>query len=217
MSMMNSEQTSPTETSPATAAATAAPTAAARGDVSLKRFLWMAAGLLLGLGVGLALLVLLGPGRSWFTRPVSPLAPAVPQINQPAPDFSLRNLAGEPLQLSDLRGRSLALNFWATWCGPCQLEMPLLQKYQQRYPQDLLILAINNDEAPAAVQAFVDELGLDLEVLLDPGAQVTDLYRVRGFPTTVFIDPQGVMRYQHIGLLNESLMEGYIRDLGVSQ
>lgn len=185
------------------------------GNTAVGKTAWVAGGVFLGLALGLGLLFLLGGGRNWFQG--NPIPPAVPEVNAPAPDFSLQNLAGETVHLSGLRGRSLALNFWATWCGPCQLEMPLLQQAQERYPADLLVLAINNDEPQAKVQAFADDFGLNFPVLLDPGAKVTEQYRVRGFPTTLFIDPDGIIRYEHIGVLNQSTLDGYLEDLGVAQ
>jgi len=181
-----------------------------------KPWLWIAAGVLLGLGVGLAAVGLFASGRIWPRRLDSTkIAPAVPQVNAPALNFTLQTLDGRALSLADLKGKTVLLNFWATWCGPCRAEMPLLQQAQDRNPDRLVILALNNGEAPDLVNAFVSELGLRLAVLLDPDNQVTERYRVRGFPTTIFIDPAGVIRYQHIGVLNQGTLAGYLTDLGL--
>lgn len=93
----------------------------------------------------------------------------------------------------------------------------MLEEFQERYEERITILAVNNNEAEDTVRSFVKKTELDLAVLLDPDAKVTGLYRVRGFPTTVFIDSEGVIRYQHLGLLNRSTLQGYLDDLGASQ
>jgi thiol-disulfide isomerase/thioredoxin len=181
-------------------------------------WLLVGAGILIGVGVGLVFLFGFGPGRRWLEQQRSSvISPAAPKVNAPAPDFELQTLDGQSLKMSDLRGRAILINFWATWCEPCRQEMPLLQEYADRYREKLAVLAVNNDEAPELVRSFVDELQLRLPVLLDPGAKVTQLYRVRGFPTSVFIDSRGVIRYQHIGIINNETLAGYLNDLGASK
>jgi thiol-disulfide isomerase/thioredoxin len=180
-----------------------------------RAWLWIVVGVLVGLVTGFVLLTILRPGGFFGNEPDA-LAPSVPLVDSPAPDFELNRLDGSPVSLSSLRGRTLILNFWATWCGPCRLEMPLLQQVQQQYGEQVVVLTVNHDEPPEVVQGFVDELNLDLNVLLDPQARVAGLYKVRGFPSTVFIDPEGVIRYVHIGLLSEGALRGYLEELGVS-
>jgi thiol-disulfide isomerase/thioredoxin len=176
---------------------------------------WIVAGILIGVGAGILFYFGFGPGRERFeTKSNQGIAPAVPELNQKAPDFSLISLQGDKVKLTELRGKAVVLNFWATWCGPCRMEMPLLQAYADEYQADLVILPINNDETPATIQKFVDELGLRLDMVLDPGAKVTQAYRVRGFPTTIFIDKDGIIRFQHIGVLNEDLLLGYLQGIG---
>ena len=173
-------------------------------------------GILIGLGAGVALVLIFGPGDTLVERfGLSKTTPAASRIEKPAPDFELQTLDGQALSLSNSGGKIRVLNFWATWCGPCEQEMPLLQEFQDRYQEQLSVLTVNNGEAEEKVQAFVDRLDLRLPTLLDPGAKVTEIYRVRGFPTTIFIDPQGVIRYQHLGALNRSTLQGYLDDLGV--
>jgi thiol-disulfide isomerase/thioredoxin len=180
--------------------------------------LWLVAGVLIGLLAGLAALLVFGPGRAWLDRRnVTSLAPAVPQIDRPAPDFPATTLDGQPVRLSDWQGKLRVVNFWATWCGPCQVEMPLLEEAQKRYADQLVVLAVNSDEPASQVKGFVDKLDLSMPVLLDPGTQIAQLYRVRGLPTTLFIDEKGVLRYQHIGLLSEGTLAGYLEELGVNQ
>jgi thiol-disulfide isomerase/thioredoxin len=142
------------------------------------------------------------------------LAPAV--IGEPAPDFTLQAAGGETVRLADLRGRPLAINFWATWCEPCRAEMPALQRAADRYAdQGFTVLAVNFDEAEADVLAFGEALGLTMPLLLDPGGAVQRLYRVIGYPTTYFVDDDGRLAAQHIGVLDDRLLETYLEQIGV--
>ncbi len=179
------------------------------------------AGLLIGVGLGLLLLAVIGTQGSLFPGLFDNLSGdqpiAVPEVNSPAPDFQLQSLSGEALRLSDFRGRPVMINFWATWCGPCQLEMPLIQKYYEKHSPDLVVLAVNNDEPRASVQEFVDKMKLTFPILLDPGARVEDQYRVRAFPTSLFINREGLIRYQHIGILNEQQLVQYLNQIGVGE
>jgi thiol-disulfide isomerase/thioredoxin len=183
-----------------------------------RSWLWLVGGLALGLALGLVLTMLSGRGLSWLASFKSTsLFPAVQQMNQPAPDFQLTNLAGENIRLSELHGKIVLLNFWATWCIPCRQEMPLLQGAQDKYADRLMVLAVNDDESLSQVSSFVQELALHLAVLLDPGGKTNQLFKVRAYPTTVFIDENGIMRYKHIGVLNQDTLTGYLEKLGVSQ
>jgi len=188
----------------------------ARGKI--RQFLLVILGIVIGLSAGTLILVGLDP--SWLLNQPegsSGSQPVIPEVNQAAPDFALTTLTGESVRLSELKGRVVAVNFWATWCGPCRLEMPLLQTYADRYPQDLTVLAVNDAEPIEKVQPYVDDLGLSFPILLDEKELVTRLYRVRGFPTTIFIDRDGKIRYQHPGLLMEDQLRGYLTELGIEE
>jgi len=147
--------------------------------------------------------------------PIITPAPA-PVVGATAPTFALANLGGERVDLRALRGSPLVLNFWATWCEPCRTEMPLLQShYEAGRSAGLRILAINFDEPELLVRSFVDELGLTFDILLDPGAYVQGLYRVRGYPTTFFVDARGVIRGHKVGAMEASELEAFLADIGV--
>jgi len=152
---------------------------------------------------------------NWQSDQVSELV--VPDIDSPAPIFELQSINGEEVNLQNLQGRAVMLNFWATWCGPCQVEMPLLQSYHDQYNRELVVLAINVGESPQDIEKYLEELGLNLNVLLDRKGEVEKLYRVRGLPTTYFVDEEGIIRYLHLGLLSESQLKGYLVNLGVLQ
>ncbi len=180
----------------------------------------LAAGLLVGLGVGLVvfLAVPVGPaGPALGAAPTATPAPA-PVAGAPAPDFTLTDLAGNSITLSDLRGNVVLINFWATWCGPCKLEMPAIEaEYLARQDQGFTVLAVNLDEPADDVRAFVDALGLTFTTLLDPGARVNDLYRVRGYPTTFFVNRDGVIERQHIGLISADQLRETLDGLGLER
>ena len=132
-----------------------------------------------------------------------------------APDFSLKSLDGRLVQLHEFRGRAVLINFWATWCGPCRLEMPGIQAKYEAHSPDLAVLAVNFDEPPEPVKAFADALGLTFDILMDPGGEVNaSLYRVRGYPSSYFIDQNGVIRAVHIGLMTEEQLEDYLKEVG---
>ena len=137
------------------------------------------------------------------------------ELGRPAPDFELVNLSGEVVRLSDFKGRPVLINFWATWCGPCRLEMPAIQeRYTQLSPR-FEVLAVNFDESADKVEVFVDELGLTFPVLLDPGAKIQDLYRVRGYPTTYLVDANGNIQVHHVGFMTEEQLDRYLEQVGV--
>lgn len=140
-----------------------------------------------------------------------------PEKGQPAPDFTLENLDGEPMALEDLRGKVVLLNFWATWCGPCRVEMPALESRHQQYPEQLAVVGIDFDEPKENVAAFMEEFGLTFPILLDPGAVVQDAYRIRGYPTSVFLDQDGTVQIVHIGIMAEDQLDDYLQELGVTE
>lgn len=114
---------------------------------------------------------------------------------QPAPAFELETLGGERLSLSDLKGRPVVLNFWATWCTPCRKEMPEFQSLHDRFgPNGLAVLGINTGESKVAVADFRDQVKVSFPLLLDPQDEAQSAYRILPLPTTFFIDRTGVIR-----------------------
>ena len=108
------------------------------------------------------------------------------------------------------------INFWATWCGPCRLEMPAFQSRANRFPDDIVILAINEQDSPGVIRAYMLDLNLTLDVLLDTEGDVHRQYLVRGFPTTFLVDREGILRVQHVGVMTDEQLDVYIKDLGLS-
>lgn len=125
---------------------------------------------------------------------------AVGGDKQPAPDFTLEDAQGQAVTLSELRGQVVMINFWASWCGPCRQEMPLLEQIHQRYePLGFKLLGVNVEENPADGQAFLAERPVSFPVLYDPDNGLSKLYDVVAMPSTVLIDRQGNIRYLHHG------------------
>lgn len=158
-------------------------------------------------------ILLLGSSWVWLNRvPLSASARArtpQPAIDHPAPPFTLTTLAGDEFSLGAAQGKPVVLNFWATWCGPCQRELPALQAAAERYGDRVLIVGVDQGEAPEIVQRYVDQLGLTFAIPLDAEFAVGELYNVRGLPTTYFIDRQGVIRQMWLGEMNSvTLAEG---------
>lgn len=113
-----------------------------------------------------------------------------------APGFTARNLKGQRVRLADYRGRVVLLNLWATWCGPCRVEMPGLENLYRRFRSEgLEILAVSLDKGSSTdpVQKFVDEYQLSFPVLVDPDGQVEGLYNTFTIPTTYVIDRKGMV------------------------
>lgn len=134
------------------------------------------------------------------------------QLEQEAPDFTLPTLTGTDIKLSDLRGRPVLLNFWATWCAPCRVEMPELEAaYQSHTADKLAIIAINREETAALVEPFVTEMGLTFDIALDEKAEISNLYGVFNMPTSYFLDGSGRVVAIHRGPMSEQQIEEYVQ------
>lgn len=142
--------------------------------------------------------------------PAAVSLPTGPRAGEAAPDFSLPATDGATVRLSDLRGRPVLLNFWATWCAPCRHELPLLQAAQQPQGEGLVVLGINVRESPDKVSAFASELDLELPLLLDRDGRVGDAYRVYGLPTSLLVDRDGLIAARHVGPLDAATLDGYL-------
>jgi thiol-disulfide isomerase/thioredoxin len=126
-----------------------------------------------------------------------------------APNFRLQLSDEQGLYLSDLQGRPVLLNFWATWCGPCRLEMPEIVSYAENN-SDLLVIAINVQEQPEPIAAFANDFNMILPIVRDADAEIRDLYQVRGMPTSVFIDRQGKVSTYWEGVMSPSKLEEHL-------
>jgi len=128
------------------------------------------------------------------------IPPAIGADSGPAPNFTLTDAGGQSVTLSDLQGQVVMINFWASWCGPCREEMPLLEQIHQRYESlGFTLLGVNVEENSADGQAFLAERPVSFPVLYDPDNGISKLYDVVAMPSTVLIDRQGNVRYLHHG------------------
>jgi len=119
---------------------------------------------------------------------------------QVAPDFALKSSTGENLRLSEYRGDVVMINFWATWCGPCRQEMPLLDELYTRYERvGFSLLGVNIDDDSRRAMQMIEELGVSFPVLFDARKEVSELYEVEAMPVTVLVDREGNVRYVHHG------------------
>jgi len=119
---------------------------------------------------------------------------------QTAPDFVLKSATGENLRLSEYRGDVVMINFWATWCGPCRQEMPLLDELYGRYQRvGFNLLGVNIDDDSRRAMAMVNELGIKFPVLFDEDKKVSKLYEVEAMPLTLLLDREGTVRHVHHG------------------
>lgn len=155
------------------------------------------------------------------------------RAGEPAPDFTLLGQDGEVVRLADLQGVPVVLNIWATWCAPCIEELPLLQEASQALNAGeaprVVFLLVNNNENPDAARRFLLEQNIDLlagfdavgaerQALSEPvDATLTVMrrYRVRGMPTTFFIDAQGVIRSIKLGLVTPEELSEHLGGIGV--
>ncbi|HYK87401.1 MAG TPA: TlpA disulfide reductase family protein [Acidobacteriota bacterium] len=122
-----------------------------------------------------------------------------PEVGRLAPNFKLSDLSGRVVSLDQYRGKIVMLDFWATWCGPCRITMPVLENLQKEYPKDLTLLAINVSEPRELVRRYVDNQKIASTVLLDEDGAVGEAYRSESIPMQVLIDQRGVVRRVTVG------------------
>ena len=156
------------------------------------------------------MLVSLALGFLWTAASRVPSAVGAPLSSSPSPregflgpDFHIETLDGNLVTLSELRGKVVVVNFWATWCPPCRAETPALEKsYEQYKDSGVVILGVNltNQDVISEVESFIQEFGLTYPILLDRDGSISNsLYQIRGLPTTFFVNREGIIRTVLVG------------------
>ncbi len=135
-------------------------------------------------------------------------------IGKPAPDFTLTDIHGESVRLSDHRGKAVVVDFWATWCGPCRRVMPTLEALSRDYGDQLAVLAVSLDQEPAkVVPPFAEQHGLTFPLLADPeGMRVAQEWGgIRSIPTSFLVAPDGTVVKQWVGAHGRDVYESEIK------
>lgn len=136
-----------------------------------------------------------------------------PIVGHVAPDFTLTTADSQTHTLSSYIGQPIVLNFWATWCAPCRIEMPYLQAANEKYNGRITFLGINDGETKSLVTDFAQEFDLSYPLLLDNGRSVNILYNIHSLPTTLFINADGTVAEVIIGTINEAVLEDRLETL----
>ena len=135
-------------------------------------------------------------------------------VGQPAPDFELQSVDGSKLKLSDLRGKAVLLNFWATYCGPCKIEMPWFVELQRQFgPQGFQIVGVAMDDASTDdIAKFAKDLGVNYPILLGQESVGQSYGGVNVLPTTFFLDRSGKVIAREFGLQSRSVFVDHIKE-----
>lgn len=139
------------------------------------------------------------------------------RIGDQAPDFELLQINNnnelEKIRLSELEGKGVMLNFWATYCEPCEAEMPYMESLYPEYKDDIEIVAVNLDTSELVIHQFIDKYNLTFPILHDTKSEVMDLYNIGPIPSTLFISPEGEIVDKVAGALTLEKLEGHFQEI----
>ena len=172
------------------------------------------------------ILIVLLVGGAWIVdsresgvEPQNFLLTEAPLVGHLAPDFTAQTTANESYALSDYidrngtNGRPVVLNFWASWCGPCRMEMPAFERASLKYADQAAILGINQAESAETIKRFAQTTGVTYPLLVDEDQAINNKYAVLNLPTTIFVDGEGVIREVFVGTMNQAVLEDKINSL----
>lgn len=147
---------------------------------------------------------------------IGPLASNPPAVGETAPDFALKDVSGHVVKLSDLRGKVVWVNFWATWCIPCKQELPDIQAiYSEKKAQGLEVLEVNWDETADLAKPYFQQRHLTMPVLLDSAGDVFKQYKLTGVPDSFFIGRDGKISSLYFGQLSQDKMREHLATAGL--
>ena len=132
--------------------------------------------------------------------------PAEPETH-PAPDFSMLDMDGNEVNLASFFGKPIVLNFWASWCGPCKMEMPEIQKFYDKYGQEIHFLLVSVDDSLDAAKTFISDSGYTFPVYFDTTSVGAYTYGASSIPLTFFIDAEGNLTAYYMGAMSESILQ----------
>ncbi len=166
------------------------------------------------IGILVVVIIQASPNQERLAQDVSlsfrpPIGTSVGEL---APELTGTTLDGERITLSELRGTTVLLNIFASWCGPCRAEAPHLAEVDRITGEEVVFIGLNMQENPQAVQEFKDEFGLEFPLILNHDGKLTQVYQPVGLPTSWFIDPQGIIRYVHAGPMTTDLLLAALED-----
>ncbi len=137
--------------------------------------------------------------------------PPAPKVGRLAPDFTLLDLEGNSVTLSDFRGKTVFINFWATWCPPCRAEMPEIEAVYQKYKdKDVVVIGVDLLEDADIVRQYVEKGGFSWIFVFDTTGEVADKYAITAIPSSFFVDKEGVIQAVNIGAMTKRAMESQL-------
>ena len=173
------------------------------------RLIWIS------IGIAAVLCLFSALGLLYFALTKGDVLAGSGMTGSPAPDFDLPTLNGHSLSLQHLRGKPVLINFWATWCEPCIAELPLLDAAAQSHADELIVIGINEGDPIRDVDSFIEHQALSYTILLDYDQTVGILYKVSGYPTSIFIDADGVIRAIYLGEIPPDQLKKNLRLIGI--
>jgi cytochrome c biogenesis protein CcmG/thiol:disulfide interchange protein DsbE len=186
----------------------ASPISRMRSLIGRRGLFWIGGGLAAIIVVAFIVLLFQPSGKSG--------SPGILSVGQAAPDFTLADVSGHKISLAAERGHPVILNFWATYCQPCQSETPLLQRTMVQYSSSgLVVLGIDQADPVVDVAQFGKDYGLTYPLLPDVSQSVNHLYGVTGLPVSYFVDKSGVIRYDVNGALQPQTLAAGLRSIGL--
>ncbi|BDH63562.1 thiol-disulfide oxidoreductase [Ureibacillus massiliensis 4400831 = CIP 108448 = CCUG 49529] len=136
------------------------------------------------------------------------------QVGDSAPDFELVDMNGETHRLTEYKGQGVFLNFWGTWCAPCEREFPIIERYYQEYQDEgIQVLAVNIAESDFVVQNYIERKNLSFPVVIDKQKSVMSVYNINPLPTTFLINPEGIIEKIITGEMSETQIRNYMEQI----